>query len=81
MRTTLDIADDVLHAAKERARRENKTAGQVISELARQALTASVREPATVREPEPVYGFAPFAPSGRVVTNDVIDRLRSDDAY
>jgi hypothetical protein len=32
MRTTLDIADDVLQAAKERARRENKTAGQVISE-------------------------------------------------
>jgi len=26
MRTTLDIDDDVLHAAKERARRERKTA-------------------------------------------------------
>jgi hypothetical protein len=35
MRTTLDIAEDVLQAAKERARRENKTAGEVISELAR----------------------------------------------
>ena len=35
MRTTLDIADDVLQAAKERARREKKTAGEVISELAR----------------------------------------------
>jgi hypothetical protein len=34
MRTTLDIADDVLQAAEERARRENKTAGEVISELA-----------------------------------------------
>ena len=34
MRTTLDIANDVLQAAKERARREKKTTGEVISELA-----------------------------------------------
>ena len=39
MRTTLDIDDDILAAAKERARLENNTAGQVISELARHALT------------------------------------------
>ena len=37
MRTTLDIADDVLFAAKELARREKKPLGQVISELARKA--------------------------------------------
>ncbi len=43
MRTTLDIADDVLHAAKERARREKKTAGEIISELARSALTTLAR--------------------------------------
>ena len=35
MRTTLDIANDVLQAAKDRARREKKTTGEVISELAR----------------------------------------------
>jgi hypothetical protein len=40
MRTTLDIDDDVLRAAKELARREKKTAGAVISELTRRALTA-----------------------------------------
>jgi len=40
MRTTLDIANDVLQAAKDRARREKKTTGEVISELARAALTA-----------------------------------------
>jgi hypothetical protein len=34
MRTTLDIDDDVLQAAKERARRDKKTTGEVISELA-----------------------------------------------
>jgi len=31
MRTTLDIDDDVLQAAKELARRERKTAGAMIS--------------------------------------------------
>jgi len=79
MRTTLDISDDVLAAAKERARRENKTAGEVISELARYALTAP--RPAAVAEPAAAYGFRPFAPRGSVVTNDLIDKLRTDDAY
>ena len=40
MRTTLDIADDVLLAAKELARRQKKPLGEVISELARQAFAA-----------------------------------------
>lgn len=39
MRTTLAIDDDVLSAAKEMAATENKTVGQVISALARQALS------------------------------------------
>ena len=39
MRTSLDIDDDVLQAAKELARAEKKTAGQVLSELARKGLT------------------------------------------
>ncbi|MDQ2666990.1 MAG: antitoxin [Gemmatimonadota bacterium] len=79
MRTTLDIADDVLAAAKERAKRERKTAGQVISELVRQALTAP--QPAAVREPKGVHGFKPFARRGTIITNDLIDQLRNDDAY
>ena len=79
MRTTIDIADDVLMAAKERARRENKTAGEVISELARQALTAVM--PMAVGEPVAVYGFTPFPPRGNVITNELINKLRADDAY
>lgn len=39
MRTTLDIEDDVLQTAKEIAAVRGMTAGQVISELARKALT------------------------------------------
>ena len=80
MRTTLDIANDVLQAAKERARREKKTAGEVISELARSALTAPPDAPG-VREPKARYGFRPFPKRGGVVTNELIDTLREDDAY
>ena len=79
MRTTLDIADDVLLAAKERARREQKTAGQVVSELLRQALTAP--PPSSARAPKGAHGFKPFAPRGGIITNDLIDQLRHDDAY
>jgi len=79
MRTTLDIDDDVLQAAKERARRERKTAGEVISELARSALTA-IPPHRVAREPATVYGFRPFAKRGGLVTNELIDKLRDDDA-
>ena len=79
MRTTLDIADDVLQAAKERAQRERKTAGQVVSELLRQALTAP--QPSVARELKAVHGFTPFARRGGIITNELIDQLRHDDAY
>jgi hypothetical protein len=42
MRTTLEIDDVVLAAAKEIADAENKTAGAVISELARKGLSQSI---------------------------------------
>lgn len=80
MRTTLDIDEDVLQAAKEIARREKKRAGQVISALARSALTAP-RATAAVREPRAVYGFRPFPPRGGIVTNERIASLREDDVY
>ena len=77
MRTTLDIDDDVLAAAKALAKRTRRTAGQVISDLAREALT---RAPATTAaEPEARHGFRPFAPRGVVVTDETIDRLRDDE--
>jgi len=80
MRTTLDIADDVLQAAKERARREKKTTGTVISELARSALNAPPPSP-RAREAKATYGFRPFPKRGGIVTNELIDTLREDDAY
>ena len=80
MRTTLDIADDVLQAAKERARRERKTAGEIISELARSALNAAP-ESARAQSPRSRFGFRPFPKRGGIVTNELIDKLREDDAY
>ena len=38
MRTTLDLDDDILQAAKELAQSRGMTAGRVISDLVRQAL-------------------------------------------
>jgi hypothetical protein len=80
MRTTLDIANDVLRAAKERARREKKTTGEVISELARRALTAPPEAPAA-RAPKALHGFRPFPKRGGIVTNELIETLREDDVY
>ena len=80
MRTTLDIDDDVLAAAKERARREHRTAGAVLSELARSALIRS-EDVKTAAEPAAVCGLSPFPSRGAVVTNARIDKLREDDVY
>jgi hypothetical protein len=80
MRTTLDIDDDVLQAAKERARRDKKTTGEVISELARSALTTPTHSLAA-RQPKALHGFRPFPKRGGIVTNELIDKLREDDAY
>ncbi len=79
MRTTLDIADDVLAAVKELARQQGKSAGEVISTLARRALTGATTDASAVREPKASYGFKPFAADGKVVSNEAIDRLRDRD--
>lgn len=76
MRTTLDIEDDVLSAVKELARRQGRTVGEVISSLARRALTGASAT-TQVREPRANYGFKPFAATDKkVVSNEVIDDIR-----
>jgi hypothetical protein len=80
MRTTLDIDDDVLRAAKELARRERRSAGDVISRLARQSLTGGAAAPQPpARRAKAVGGFRPFAPRGAVVSNEQIDSLRDSE--
>ena len=78
MRTTLDIDNEVLLAAKELARREHKTAGQMVSELLRKALSSPSQPPSAVKEPEETYGFQPLPRRGGVVTNELIKELREE---
>ncbi|MEL6761680.1 MAG: hypothetical protein AAF735_04715 [Myxococcota bacterium] len=77
MRTTLDIADDVLLAAKEAAKRQKTTAGRIISDWARQSLTAKADE----IDQEPVCGFRPFNVGRQVVSNATVEELRQDGPY
>ena len=63
MRTTLDIDDDVVVAAKELAAGERRSLGSVISELARRGLTparvATAGELPVIRVP---IGVPPITP-------------------
>lgn len=79
MRTTLDIDEDVLAAAKELARRQRLSTGRVVSRLLRQGLTGQGLSVASSDQRNasvpPATGFRPF-PAGRVVTNDQVNALR-----
>ena len=75
MRTTLDIEDDVLAAAKELARRQGTSAGHVVSNLLRVALSG--RRDRADAGSVLVAGFRPFgAANPQLVTNEQIDQLR-----
>ncbi len=78
MRTTIRLDDDVLLAVQERARREKRTAGQVLSDLARQALTGDSGQPQP-RTGGTHHGFAPLPRRGAAISNALIDRLREDE--
>ncbi len=76
MRTTIDVDDDVLLAVKERARRERRSAGAILSELARAGLTGPAL-PVTGESGR--HGFRPLPRRGAPVTNAVIDALVEDE--
>ena len=82
MRTTLDIDDDLLAAAKELARRDGATAGQVVSRLLRSSLTgAGPAARSSARQRPGVAGFRPFpAKPGVVATNEQVNALRDSEA-
>jgi hypothetical protein len=86
MRTTLDIADDVLLAAKEAARRQKTSLGAVISELARRSLIDSSpsgagRAKGASRPGLARLGIEPLPKRGGVVSNETINQLRDDGIY
>ena len=77
MRTTIDIEDDVLAAAKEMASRQRVSAGTVISRLLREAMSgASAIERSSGSSLQSVAGFQPFPSQGVLITNAQIDALR-----
>ena len=78
MRTTLDIDDDVLAAAKEVAKRERSTAGRIVSDLMREALRTRASLPAAGAPRRDLYGFQPIPSGGAVVTNALVDKLREE---
>jgi hypothetical protein len=77
MRTTINLDEDVLLAIQERARREKRPAGQVLSDLARQALTGQ-GGPAADRGASK-HGFQPLPARGAAISNALIDRLREEE--
>jgi hypothetical protein len=74
MRTTLDIDEDVLQAAKELAASRRSSVGRVLSDLARQALQPTAKE-RPLRNGVPLF---PPRPGARVVTMEVVNRLRDE---
>ncbi len=78
MRTTLDIDEDVLVAAKELARRECKTAGKFMSDLMREALRNRAGASTNDGSGREFYGFRPIPSGGAVVTNELVDKLREE---
>lgn len=85
MRTTLDIDDDVLTAAKDIARLRHISIGRAVSEFARQALaTGAVAKTAGFASEDELHqklralGVVPFD-GGQLVTNEMIDALRDEE--
>ncbi|MEJ2866738.1 hypothetical protein WCD74_03120 [Actinomycetospora sp. OC33-EN08] len=74
MRTTLSIDDDVMIVVRERAAREKRAVGEVLSELVRTALSVQVRDRPNVEASR--HGLRPLPRRGPVVTNALVDELR-----
>jgi hypothetical protein len=72
VRTTLDLDDDVLAAARSIAAVRKQTMGKVVSDLLRQSLATKLKKgPSGV----PLLPRRP----GIIVTNELIDKLREEE--
>ncbi len=80
MRTTINVDDDVLLAAKGLARRDGTSIGTVLSALARKGLNGDMSDD-RVPEADDFYGFRPLPKRGKPITNELIDQLREDGPY
>jgi hypothetical protein len=73
MRTTVDIEEDVLLAAKEIARQRGITLGQVLSDLVRQSLTR--KSVVSKKHGLPLF---PIQPGAGIVTMEMVNFLRDE---
>jgi hypothetical protein len=76
MRTTLEIADDVMAAAKEMARLKNQGIGRAISDLARRGLVPDAAPVVEVRDGIPVWTHGPGAVP---VTSELVRNLADEE--
>jgi hypothetical protein len=76
MHTTLDIDEDVLTAARERARKEKISTGAALTLIARAGLNQAART--VLRGRKSPLGITPLASRGEVITNEHVKRLRDE---
>lgn len=73
MRTTVDIEEDVLLAAKEIARQRRMTLGKVLSDLARKSLTR--KSSVSQKNGLPIF---PVQLDAEIVTLERVNQLRDE---
>jgi hypothetical protein len=76
MRTTLEIDDDVIEAAKQVARLKNQGLGRAISDLARRGLMPDASPVVVVESGIPVWKHRPGAIT---VTSEMVRNLAEDE--
>jgi hypothetical protein len=76
MRTTLEIDDDVMEAAREMARLKNQCIGRAISDLARRGLAPEISPVVEVEDRIPVWKHGAGAVA---VTSEMVRNLADDE--
>jgi hypothetical protein len=76
MRTTLDVDDDVMEAAKQIARLKNQGIGRALSDLARRGLVPETSPAVELQDGIPVWIHKPGAV---VITSEMVRNLADDE--
>ena len=79
MQTTLDIDNDILQAAEERARATGRTPGDVISEMARRGFDLEPAGGSDERNGEPDLKVAPGIEITADTINELLDSIERND--
>ncbi len=84
MRTTLDLEDDIYLHARQIAAAEHVSVGKIVSRMMRESLHAPTAQPSASQTPEAsgyviVNGIPVIAADTRVITQELIERIREDE--